>query len=233
MESELSFLLKALPLWLEWICSLSNWGLVPVGGICSHCEIDMLSQCSLFWENFMTHRSLYMLISLSREEIHSSSCALWSSLCLPWVWFSIVSGGSCNGHGGCQPCSALEGMRSELHSEPDLEQSILPCVTWPEENKWKKCLTVCVSCCTRCLPQSAWADYFFQEHGRKLTYSIWLESFKSFCYWCCYFVLLCPLTLYYFKEYVSSRVLLFVIPWTVAPQAPLSMEFSRQEYWSG
>ena len=23
------------------------------------------------------------------------------------------------------------------------------------------------------------------------------------------------------------------IPWTVVPQAPLSMEFSRQEYWSG
>ena len=30
-----------------------------------------------------------------------------------------------------------------------------------------------------------------------------------------------------------SRVRLFVIPWTVAYQAPLSMEFSRQEYWSG
>ena len=26
---------------------------------------------------------------------------------------------------------------------------------------------------------------------------------------------------------------LFAIPWTVACQAPLSMEFSRQEYWSG
>ena len=25
----------------------------------------------------------------------------------------------------------------------------------------------------------------------------------------------------------------FAIPWTVAYQAPLSMEFSRQEYWSG
>ena len=25
----------------------------------------------------------------------------------------------------------------------------------------------------------------------------------------------------------------FVTPWTVAPQAPLSMGFSRQEYWSG
>ena len=30
-----------------------------------------------------------------------------------------------------------------------------------------------------------------------------------------------------------SRVQLFVTPWTVACQAPLSMEFSRQEYWSG
>ena len=30
-----------------------------------------------------------------------------------------------------------------------------------------------------------------------------------------------------------SRVWLFVIPWTVAYQAPLSMEFSKQEYWSG
>ena len=26
---------------------------------------------------------------------------------------------------------------------------------------------------------------------------------------------------------------LFVVPWTVAHQAPLPMEFSRQEYWSG
>ena len=30
-----------------------------------------------------------------------------------------------------------------------------------------------------------------------------------------------------------SRVQLFAIPWTVALQAPLSMESSRQEYWSG
>ena len=29
-----------------------------------------------------------------------------------------------------------------------------------------------------------------------------------------------------------SRVQLFAIPWTVAYQAPPSMEFSRQEYWS-
>ena len=30
-----------------------------------------------------------------------------------------------------------------------------------------------------------------------------------------------------------SGVRLFMTPWTVACQAPFSMEFSRQEYWSG
>ena len=30
-----------------------------------------------------------------------------------------------------------------------------------------------------------------------------------------------------------SSVQLFATPWTVAGQAPLCMEFSRQEYWSG
>ena len=30
-----------------------------------------------------------------------------------------------------------------------------------------------------------------------------------------------------------SHVRLFVAPWAVARQAPLSVEFSRQEYWSG
>jgi len=30
-----------------------------------------------------------------------------------------------------------------------------------------------------------------------------------------------------------SRVQLFATPWTANRQAPLSMEFSRQEYWSG
>ena len=30
-----------------------------------------------------------------------------------------------------------------------------------------------------------------------------------------------------------SRVRLFVTPWSIAYKAPLSTEFSRQEYWSG
>ena len=32
---------------------------------------------------------------------------------------------------------------------------------------------------------------------------------------------------------LPSRVQLFSIPWTVAYQVSPSMEFSRQEYWSG
>ena len=30
----------------------------------------------------------------------------------------------------------------------------------------------------------------------------------------------------------TTKTRLFVTPWTVAHQAPLSMEFSRQEYWT-
>ena len=30
-----------------------------------------------------------------------------------------------------------------------------------------------------------------------------------------------------------SRVQLFAVPWSVTPQDPLSMGFSRQEYWNG
>ena len=38
---------------------------------------------------------------------------------------------------------------------------------------------------------------------------------------------------YVVKVKSLSHVRLFVTPWTVAHQAPLSMGFSRQEYWSG
>ena len=41
--------------------------------------------------------------------------------------------------------------------------------------------------------------------------------------------------LYLTELYVKllSRVRLFVTPWTIACQAPLSMGYSRQESWSG
>ena len=32
---------------------------------------------------------------------------------------------------------------------------------------------------------------------------------------------------------LHAQFYLTLIPWTVAHQAPLSMEFAKQEYWSG
>ena len=45
----------------------------------------------------------------------------------------------------------------------------------------------------------------------------------------CHFLLQCMKV----KGKSLSRVRLFTTPWTSAHQAPLSMGFSRQEYWSG
>ena len=53
---------------------------------------------------------------------------------------------------------------------------------------------------------------------------------KCLVIWCCFTSVIriysCVLSLF-------SRVRLFAAPWTVAYQVPLSMGFSRQEYWSG
>ena len=43
----------------------------------------------------------------------------------------------------------------------------------------------------------------------------------------------CPSNIVGMHAQSLSRVPLFATPWTVAHQAPLSMEFSSQEYWSG
>ena len=50
--------------------------------------------------------------------------------------------------------------------------------------------------------------------------SIHLPAYLSIC-------------LYHLTVCALSRVQLFVVPWTVACQTPLSMGFPRQEYWSG
>ena len=38
---------------------------------------------------------------------------------------------------------------------------------------------------------------------------------------------------YLYCDQLLSHILLGATPWTVACQVPLSMEFSRQEFWSG
>ena len=53
---------------------------------------------------------------------------------------------------------------------------------------------------------------------------------------CILLIIFFPLSLsffFYFCAQLLSRVQLFATLWTVASQAPLSMGFSQQEYWSG
>ena len=65
-------------------------------------------------------------------------------------------------------------------------------------------------------------------HGTMDCSKLGMEYIKAVC---CHFAYLT----YMQSEPVKllSCVWLFAIPWTVVYQAPLSMEFSRQEYWSG
>ena len=54
---------------------------------------------------------------------------------------------------------------------------------------------------------------------------------QSFYIQIIYFLILLSVQFSSFQS--LSHVQLFVTPWTVAHHAPLSVEFSRQEYWSG
>ena len=45
--------------------------------------------------------------------------------------------------------------------------------------------------------------------------------------------LFCQWVAYSFLVELLTRIQLFVDPWTIADQAPLSLGFPRQEYWSG
>ena len=66
-----------------------------------------------------------------------------------------------------------------------------------------------------------WNHFLFPE-----VVKIWLNMFFKFKYiFVCVCVHICGL--------VAKSCPILATPWTVAHQAPLSMGFSRQEYWSG
>ena len=69
---------------------------------------------------------------------------------------------------------------------------------------------------------------------------IYIYIFMCVCVCLCVCIYICVCVCVYLYEnekkvkvFVASHVWLFVTPWTVACQAPLSMGFPRQEYWSG
>ena len=60
---------------------------------------------------------------------------------------------------------------------------------------------------------------------REILWNMWIEWKFTWQYYCSNVFISLVKSL--------SRVQLFATPWTAAYQAPLSMGFSRQEYWSG
>ena len=70
--------------------------------------------------------------------------------------------------------------------------------------------------------------------GKKVGSNLSKEDFRvkgKNCRSVAFFFFLCRLLESEFPKF--SRVQLFVTSWTIAHQAPPSMGFSRQEYWSG
>ena len=73
-----------------------------------------------------------------------------------------------------------------------------------------------------------WTDVYFKEISICISSNFSKSEDYSFFYFGNFhFVLVSVWVL------MLSRVRLFVTPWTVAHQAPLSVGFSRQEHWSG
>ena len=71
------------------------------------------------------------------------------------------------------------------------------------------------------LRKSTWVSLWPSKVSAQIAYRL----LDSFCISCCQ-IRMCVLS-------CSSCVWLFVTPWTVARQPPLSIGFSRQEYWNG
>ena len=83
-----------------------------------------------------------------------------------------------------------------------------------------------------------WKQWIFGNPSTESTFSLWLQSVYMHCRVSArHHIWLEPGSQIPNHAKVKVKLLscarLFVTPWTVAYHAPLSMGFSRQEYWSG
>ena len=89
---------------------------------------------------------------------------------------------------------------------------------------WKAVMKVCCTYCLHlCLPLGADMDPKMQSHRDKVHWHHF-NSTNTFEYPCAHCHVRC---------WVIDRTEIERAPWTAACQAPLSMGFSRQEYWTG
>ena len=86
--------------------------------------------------------------------------------------------------------------------------------------------------------RGTWRIRWFSQMSQDLKLGFFLSwnpiSIKTFSFFICKMRIIIPI-LQGANVHISCSVVSdsFVTPWTVARQAPLSMEFSRQEYWIG
>ena len=85
------------------------------------------------------------------------------------------------------------------------------------------------------MPNNMFEDLITFPH-RSTFHQHLMSHILMFCGGCCYHGNIWPLNtnsfFLFFLIYTCMLSIHFiVIPWTIARQAPLSMEFSRQEYW--
>ena len=91
-------------------------------------------------------------------------------------------------------------------------------------NKLQMCVLLRWSLSTQILARSSYGIHRTTSRATEMAQRIWCPGEDPLkCYFCCSIFIVKSL----------SRVRLFATLWTVAHQAPQSMGFSRQEYWSG
>ena len=86
---------------------------------------------------------------------------------------------------------------------------------------------------------ATWGGFFLNKGGSFLVFFPNITQFSSMNISQCSFLISSPITLCMICAHVGGcsqllcSILLFATPWTVACWPPLSMKFSRQEYWGG
>ena len=121
--------------------------------------------------------------------------------------------------------SLLTSFRALLSNQKILEH--LKCISC-----WKRLCRRCT--CVLALGIHRPGGWHGRTYPYQQFYMVWWQEFKatglcSFNSPCC----LCRAGESSCCACVLSHIRLFVTPWTIAHQVLLSVEFSRQEYWSG
>ena len=117
-------------------------------------------------------------------------------------------------------------MRERLFSFFQSTVYLQCCVSFGCTAKWFNYMYVCLCVCV-------YKNHFWILSHYRLLQDI---AYSSLCYTvtldpCCLSIL--NIVECIVHVCMLSHVWLFATPWAIAHQAPLSLEFSRQEYWSG